>query len=105
SEVTIPTIDEVATFPFIQVLPTSPFPNQGLLGGPNASPLDVLNKILDPSLHDPAWVHEEKGSLWLAAGITFTSFELVNSQALILVDAGSELVIALVGTSRAQFPQ
>lgn len=105
SKVTIPTIDEVATFPFIQVLPTSTVPNTNLLGGPNASPLDVLNKILDPNLHSPAWVHEEKGSLWLAAGITFTSFELVNSQALLMVDAGSELVIALVGTSRAQFPQ
>ena len=46
-----------------------------------------------------------KGSLWLAAGITFTSFELVNSQALIVVDVGSELVIELIGTSRAQFPQ
>lgn len=105
SEVTIPTIDEVATFPFIQVLPTSTVPNQSLLGGPNASPLSVLNQILDPELHKPAWVHEEKGSLWLAAGITFTSFELVNSQALLMVDVGSELVIALVGTSRAQFPQ
>jgi hypothetical protein len=105
SEVTVPTIDEVATFPFIQVLPTSTVPNTGLLGGPNASPLDVLNKILDPNLHQPAWVHEEKGSLWLAAGITFTSFALVNSQALLMVDVGSELVIALVGVSRAQFPQ
>jgi hypothetical protein len=105
SKVTIPTIDEVATFPFIQVLPTSAVPNTNLLGGPNASPLEVLNKILDPNLHSPAWVHEEKGSLWFAAGITFTSFELVNSQALLMVDVGSELVIALVGTSRAQFPQ
>jgi hypothetical protein len=105
SEVTIPTLDEVATFPFIQVLPTSAFGNPNLLGVPPVSPLEVLDKILDPSLHQPAWVHEEKGSLWLAAGITFTSFELVNSQALLMVDAGSELVIALVGTSRAQFPQ
>jgi len=105
STVTIPTIDEVATFPFIQVLPTSAVPNTNLLGGPNPSPLEVLNKILDPTFHSPAWVREEKGSLWFAAGITFTSFELVNSQALLMVDVGSELVIALVGTSRAQFPQ
>jgi len=105
SHLTIPTIDEVATFPFIQVLPTSTAPNPQLLGGPNASPLEVLNKILDPSFHQPPWVEEKKGSLWFAAGITFTSFELVNSQALLMVDAGSELVIALVGTSHAQFPQ
>jgi hypothetical protein len=105
SHVTIPTIDEVEKFPFIQVLPTSTAPDPNLLGGPNASPLTVLNKILDPGLHQPAWVEEKQGSLWFAAGITFTSFELVNSQALLMVDAGSELVIALVGTSHAQFPQ
>jgi hypothetical protein len=105
SHVTIPTIDEVEKFPFIQVLPTSTTPDPNLLGGPNASPLTVLNKILDPGLHQPAWVEEKQGSLWFAAGITFTSFELVNSQALLMVDAGSELVIALVGTSHAQFPQ
>ena len=105
STVTLPTIDEVAAFPFVEVLPTSAFPDPGLLGGANASPLDVLNTILSKTLHDPPWVHEEKGSLWLAAGITFTSFELVNSQALIVVDVGSELVIELIGTSRAQFPQ
>ena len=105
SHVTIPTIEEVEKFPFIQVLPTSTAPDPNLLGGPNASPLTVLNKILDPGLHQPAWVEEKQGSLWFAAGITFTSFELVNSQALLMVDAGSELVIALVGTSHAQFPQ
>ena len=105
SHVTIPTIEEVEKFPFIQVLPTSTAPDPNLLGGPNASPLAVLNKILDPGLHQPAWVEEKQGSLWFAAGITFTSFELVNSQALLMVDAGSELVIALVGTSHAQFPQ
>jgi len=105
SKVAIPTIDEVAKFPFIQVLPTSTAPNPQGLGGPNASPLEVLNKILDPNLHKPPWVQEKKGSLWFAAGITFTSFELVNSQALLMVDAGSELVIALLGTSHAQFPQ
>jgi hypothetical protein len=105
SKVTIPTIDEVATFPFVQILPTSAIPDPNVLGGANASPLEVLNKILDPTLHNPAWVQEAKGSLWLAAGITFTSFELVHSQALLMVDAGSELVIALVGASRAQFPQ
>jgi hypothetical protein len=105
SKVTIPTIDEVAGFPFIQVLPTSTAPNPQLLGGANASPLEVLNKILDPNLHKPPWVYEKLGSLWFAAGITFTSFELVKSQALLMVDAGSELVIALMGTSHAQFPQ
>jgi hypothetical protein len=101
SSLRIPTIDEVATFPFVEVLPTSMVPNTGVFGA-NPTPQAVLGVILNTS---PAWVSPQQGSLWFAAGITFTSFEMVNSQALILVQVGPELIIALVGTSRAQFPQ
>ena len=101
SNLRIPTIDEVQSFPFVQVLPTSMVPNTGIFGE-NPTPQAVLDVIMNT---DPAWVKPVEGSLWFAAGITFTSFELVNSQALILVQIGNDLVIALVGTSRAQFPQ
>ncbi|MGD0735323.1 MAG: DUF6603 domain-containing protein [Terracidiphilus sp.] len=101
SNLRIPTIDEVASFPFVEVLPTSMTPNTGVFG-PNPTPQSVLDVIMNTS---PAWVSPQQGSLWFAAGITFTSFEMVNSQALILVQFGRDLVIALVGTSRAQFPQ
>jgi hypothetical protein len=103
SNLTLPTIDQVDTFPFVQVLPTSVTPNPNALGG-SKDPLAVLNQILKPA-NPPAWVDPEAGSLWFAAGITFTSFELVNSQALVTVEVGHGLVIALIGTSRAQFPQ
>lgn len=96
SNLRVPTIDEVQSFPFVQVLG----PNQALF--PNNEPLQVLKVITDTK---PPWVQPQAGSLWFAAGITFTSFELVNSQALVMVEFGSGLVLALVGTSRAQFPQ
>jgi hypothetical protein len=101
SNLRVPTIDEIATFPFVQVLPTSLVPNTKLFGE-NPTPQNVLDAVMKT---DPAWVARQKGSLWFAAGITFTSFELVNSQALLMVVLGDELTIALVGTSRAQFPQ
>jgi hypothetical protein len=101
SSLRIPTIDEVTTFPFVEVLPTSMVPNTSVFGT-NPTPQSVLDVIMNTS---PAWVTPQQGSLWFAAGITFTSFEMVNSQALILVQVGQELIIALVGTSRAQFPQ
>jgi len=101
SNLRIPTIDEVAAFPFVQVLPTSMVPNTGVFGA-NPTPQKVLDVIMNTQ---PAWVSPQQGTLWFAAGITFTSFELVNSQALIMVEFGQELIIALVGTSRAQFPQ
>jgi hypothetical protein len=102
SSLRIPTIDEVTNFPFVQVLPTSLAPNTGVFGGANPTPQKVLDVIMNTS---PAWVSPQQGTLWFAAGITFTSFELVNSQALIMVQFGQELIIALIGTSRAQFPQ
>ncbi|HYI10878.1 MAG TPA: DUF6603 domain-containing protein [Thermoanaerobaculia bacterium] len=103
SDLNIPTIDQVATFPFVQVLPTSAVPNTGVFGS-SPDPQKVLATILQPP-PTPPWVVPQAGTLWFAAGITFTSFELVNSQALVIVETGSDLVIALVGTSRAQFPQ
>ncbi len=105
SNLRIPTIDEVAVFPFVQVLPTSMIPNTGIFGA-NPTPQKVLDAIMNPT-QGTAWVTPQQGSLWFGAGITFTSFELVNSQALVLVTVGGSdgVVIALVGTSRGQFPQ
>ncbi|MEA2184707.1 MAG: hypothetical protein QOF69_3892 [Solirubrobacteraceae bacterium] len=101
SSLRIPTIDEVDGFPFVVVLPTSSAPNPAIFGT-NPTPAKVLEVIRTT---DPPWVKPEAGSLWFAAGLTFTSFELVNGQALITVEAGDDLVIALVGVASAQFPQ
>lgn len=100
SDLRIPTIDEVQSFPFVQVLPTSTSPNTSLFG-PNPTPVSVLDVIMNTQ---PPWVTATQGSLWFGAGITFTSFELVNSQAMLFVEIGDGLVIALIGDSRAQFP-
>jgi hypothetical protein len=99
SALRVPTIDEVASFPFVAVLPTSTHPDPNIFGK-NPTPVDVLNVI-----QQQKWVTDQAGSLWFAAGVTFTSFELVLGEALVTVEAGDELVIALVGTAAAQFPQ
>jgi len=104
SDLTIPTINQVATFPFVEVLPGFPQSNTGLFGT-NPTPQTVLSSILTPPSNGTAWVVPQAGTLWFAAGITFTSFELVNSQALVIVETGTGLVIALVGVATAQFPQ
>lgn len=100
SALRLPTVDQVSAFPFVQVLPNSNPPNSGAL--PITTPQGALQTIMNTS---PPWVTEQQGSLWFAAGITFTSFELVNSQALVIVEDGADLTIALLGTSQAQFPQ
>jgi len=99
SALRLPTIDQVANFPFIEILPNSNPPNTL---SPPTTPQDALTQIMTTV---PPWVTEQAGSLWFAAGLTFTSFELVNSQALVIVEDGADLTISLIGTSQAQFPQ
>ncbi|MBV9762802.1 MAG: hypothetical protein JO340_19745 [Acidobacteriaceae bacterium] len=111
SNLRLPGITQVSSFPFVQVLPTSTTPNPDIFGK-NPTPTSVLQVITGSK---PPWVSPVKDNLWFAAGITFTSFSLVNSQALVLVlvSSGDDpnsptapgLVLSLVGTSRATFPQ
>ncbi len=101
SSLRLPEIDEVAAFPLVAALPGSSA-KQTEIFGPNPTPLDVVDYMRNTK---PPWVQPKADSLWFAAGITFTSFELVEGQALVVVETGDELVIALIGTARAQFPQ
>lgn len=99
SSLRIPTINQVEQFPFIEVLPNSFPPGRGT---PAATPQAALNQLLSTA---PPWVTQTPGPIWVAAGITFTSFDIVNSQAMVIVQTGSDLTLALLGTSSAQFPQ
>jgi len=101
SDVRIPDIDEVSDFPFVKVLPTSLVPNTGLFGK-NPTPQDVLDNIASAA---PPWVAPQHGQVWFAGGITFDTAGILDSQALLLVEFGKDLVIDLIGTSRAQFPE
>lgn len=105
SALRLPTLEQVAIFPFIAALPGSPDPPFGT----DSSALSVLRTITssppDTPPGTPAWVTPSAGDLWFAVGIAFTSFEMVNSKALLVVEAGHDLVISLLGTSTARFPQ
>jgi hypothetical protein len=99
SSLRLPTVDQVDNFPFVEVLPNAVTPGQLQ---PPATPQDALNDLLRPPV---PWVKQQQGPMWFAAGITFTSFQIVNSQALVIVETGKDLTISLLGTSKAQFPQ
>ena len=49
-------------------------------------------------------VPPQRGQYWLAAGVRFTSFDLINSTALLVVEFGNELEIALLGLSWISLP-
>jgi hypothetical protein len=52
-----------------------------------------------------AWITPKAGEYWLAAGLEFTSFELVSTKAMLVAEFGSELTIALLGLSTLRLPQ
>lgn len=89
----LPAQDEVQTFPLVAGLT-----NPSAVGGKDASPADALKKLKD-------FVPPAQGVNFIAAGVQFTSFELIKSNALLVVEFGRKFEIALLGLSRIQLPQ
>ncbi|MVO99862.1 DUF6603 domain-containing protein [Paenibacillus lutrae] len=86
------------------------FPLMALAGGGTPPPLLGLLAELDGTAdYAPgkrqAWIVPSRGDSWLAAGISFQSFGLIQSQALLLGKFGSDLEFALLGTSMLRLPK
>ncbi len=95
SKLRIPEQDEVFKFPFVKAtLNSNAF-------GENPTPTDVLESIMGG---DKPWIAPSAGDIWVTAGIQFTTYEVVNSTALITAEFGHEFVLALIGVSSARFP-
>jgi hypothetical protein len=98
---TIPTIDQVETFPLIQAagqngnrvpgLPTGQKPQQELL----TAQLEALEEYIPRSI----------GEHFLAIGVRFTSFKKINSFALLTAKFGKELEFDLLGISTLSVPK
>ena len=86
-------MDEVHSFPLIAALS-----DPSAIGGKDATAAAAL-RALD------TWIPPKRGQNWIAAGIKFTTFELLNSNALIVVSFGTYLEIDVLGTSTIKLPQ
>jgi hypothetical protein len=91
SQLTLPTIDEVSTYP---LLPAVAMPEQATPAETIKAVIPFLQKRFTPMA----------GQYWVAAGIAFTSFEMIEAQAVISVSFGVELQIGVVGTCSMTFP-
>jgi hypothetical protein len=91
---TLPGIDQVATFPLVSGF----VPGQGSPFSGN-DPNEALQVLVTQNV-----VPIAVGENWLAAGIQFTSFEMLQSFALVSVEFGSHLEIALLGLTTASIP-
>jgi hypothetical protein len=98
----IPAQDEVAGFPLL-VLAAPPKPGESAAQDPTQV-LGVLEGTKALNGITKAWITPKAGEYWLAAGLEFTSFELVSTKALLVAEFGQELNIALLGLSTMQLP-
>jgi hypothetical protein len=89
----IPGQSDVQEFPLLAGLI-----NSSAIGGDNPSPQQALTALA-------AWVPPQRGEYWLAAGVQFTTFEIINTNALLIVEFGNDLIIAVLGVSTLKQPQ
>jgi len=82
-----PTYDEVADFPFLG------------LQGKGKSADEVLTSL------ESGWVAPKQGDYWLAAGIQFTSFEIIFGKILLMAEFGKDLEFGVLGTASLALPK
>ncbi|MBL8329112.1 MAG: hypothetical protein JNJ71_09695 [Rubrivivax sp.] len=85
----VPPIEGLPQFPLIQAM--------GDASAVTEQPMQFLQRM-------GPMAPMERGSYWFAAGLTFTSFSLLNSQALLYVLLNRGLEIGLLGMSRFELP-
>lgn len=100
-DVIIPTMDEVLDFPLIAIsnrdpkMPTDMGSVLAIMEGQKAGPSGKTKKWISPRL----------GQYWLAFGIQFNTYMILQSNAMIVAKFGEELELALIGISKMQLPQ
>ncbi|MGW1997406.1 DUF6603 domain-containing protein [Embleya sp. NPDC001921] len=92
SSVRVPEQHEIGSFPLVAALDDEDFPSD---------PLQVLARLTGG---ENPWVKPTQGQIWLAGGLDFTSFEFVRTRVLLLLEAGNDLTLALIGRANASFP-
>lgn len=87
----LPSITEVQNFPLVRVIQEPGYIDK------SADPKDALAKISTAIPPDPA-------SYWLAVGVRFRSFGLIETVALLSATFGSEFTISILGLSKLTIP-
>ena len=91
----LPDIDQLTSYPLLPQ--NNNFPKSLGTKDPEKTLADTLSSV-------EAYIHPEPGEYWVAAGIDFTSFEMIKSTALLTVSFGVSLEVALLGIARITVP-
>jgi hypothetical protein len=84
----VPAPTEVAEFPLLTM----------------NEPGQTSTKVLE-AIEQKEWITPSPGTDWFAAGLTATHFELVETRAVLVVELGAQLTIALLGLAILRLPQ
>jgi hypothetical protein len=82
-------LNDFATFPMIAALD----PHSTLASDPEHA-MDLLSASFPP----------QRGTFWFAAGVSFTSFALVDVTAVVALEVGDGFAVTLLGLARAALP-
>lgn len=96
--VRIPTVDQMTQFPLVSAM--MPEARDAVILTPDPTdPMKTLGQI-----SAGGWISKAPGQNWLAVGVRFTSFEMVQSFALATVKFGTRFEVAIVGLSQLTIP-
>jgi hypothetical protein len=95
--INIPPASQIESFPFVAGIT-----NPAALGGKDGNAPTAEDALRELGTKT---VPPQLGSYWVAAGIMFSSFELINSNAVLMVIFGNDFEIALVGLSGMVLPK
>ncbi|WP_404932107.1 hypothetical protein HF313_16680 [Massilia atriviolacea] len=95
----LPRIGEVWSCPFVA----------GLFApdaqGKTPGPLQVLGTLCGGAPAAPPWLQPMPGAMWLAAGLRFTTYKMVETNAVAVAVIGPELSFSLMGVCTASLGQ
>jgi hypothetical protein len=89
-----PSVDQVDKFPLLAGIA-----DPSKIGGQGASPKQALDAIGED------WIKPQRGANWVAAGVQFTSFKLVESNVVAIVTFGDQFRVLILGVSRMKLGQ
>jgi hypothetical protein len=96
--IALPEIDKVRDFPLVDLILPKPSSPVATLPSSGGTP-DIFKNASYDTMFPPT-----TGQYWIAAGVYFSSFKLIETFALLTVQFGARLEIALLGVATLQQP-
>ncbi|MGV3588904.1 MAG: DUF6603 domain-containing protein [Adhaeribacter sp.] len=85
-----PNLEEVPKYPLVELI----------LSGEDKSANDVMQDLVTGN-----WLPSSEGDYWLAIGIEFTSFKIIDSFVLLTAQFGTKVEFSVIGLSLLKWPQ